>query len=152
MQKLLVASIGMFLLFNGVAAQPAGNADSLSLVSKLEADQQKLNDLQAQLEQRLKSKEDAMAKAQRSANENAAAAGKLSSDPKHKKLAKRAYKKSRAAMDDAKTARIETDKVNRLNKDIRATKNRMAKNEKRLKKYTQPASIKRQAVDTTRHY
>lgn len=125
-------------MFSIAASAQTVNKDSLSLVSKIEEDKSKLTDLQTQLEERLKSKGDAIAQAQRSANANSTAADKLSDDPKNKKLAKRADKSSSAARKDAKVARIETEKVEKLNKNIRSTKKRIAKNEKRLKKFTEP--------------
>ena len=137
MQKLLLITATVLLGFSiSVSAQEL-NKDSISLVSKIEDDRSKLTDLQTQLEERLKSKGDAIAKAQRSANANSTAADKLSDDPKNKKLAKKADKSSDVARKDAKAARIETEKVEKLNKNIRSTKKRITKNEKRLKKYTQ---------------
>lgn len=134
MQKLLVLIPVVMLLFCNALFAQVDNADSLALVAKIEADQVKLNDLQLQLEQRMKSKQEAMEKAQRSANENAAAADKLSNNPRHRRLAKRADKKAGEARRDAKDARIETEKVNRLNKNIRATEKRIAKNQGKLNK------------------
>ena len=75
-----------------------------------------------------------MEKAQRSANENAAAADKLSNNPKHKRLAKKADRKASEARKDAKDARIETEKVDKLNKNIRVTKKRIARNQGKLNK------------------
>ena len=137
MQKLLLITATVLLGFSISASAQELNKDSLSLVSKIEDDRSKLADLQTQLEERLKTKGEAIAKAQRSANANSTAADKLSDDPKNKKLAKKADKSSSVARKDAKAARIETEKVEKLNKNIRSTKKRIAKNEKRLKKYTQ---------------
>lgn len=137
MQKLLLITATVLLGFSISTSAQELNKDSLSLVSKIEDDKSKLSDLQTQLEERLKSKGDAIAKAQRSANANSTAADKLSDDPRNKKLAKRADKSSSAARKDAKAARIETGKVEKLNKNIRSTKKRITKNEKRLKKYTE---------------
>jgi hypothetical protein len=139
MQKLLLlTSIGLLLFCISVSAQEV-NKDSLSLVSKIEADQSKLDDLQIQLEQRMKSKKEALDRAQRSADDNANAADKLSDNPRNKRLAKRADKKAGDARKDAKVARKETDRVEKLNKEIRVTKKRIEKNEGRLKKITQYA-------------
>lgn len=137
MQKLLLITATVLLGFSISASAQELNKDSLSLVSKIEDDKSKLSDLQTQLEERLKSKGDAIAKAQRSANANSTAADKLSDDPRNKKLAKKADKSSSVARKDAKAARIETGKVDKLNKNIRSTKKRIAKNEKRLKKFTE---------------
>ena len=137
MQKLLLITATVLLGFSISTSAQELNKDSISLVSKIEDDKSKLSDLQTQLEERLKSKGDAIAKAQRSANANSTAADKLSDDPKNKKLAKKADKSSSAARKDARAARIETGKVDKLNKNIRSTKKRIAKNEKRLKKFTE---------------
>jgi hypothetical protein len=137
MQRSLLLIASFIIVFCISTAAQTENRDSLALVSKIEEDQSKLTDLQTQLEERLKIKKEALAKAQKSADENADAADRLSSDPRHKRLAKKADKAASAARKDAKAARKETDRVNRLNKDIRSTKKRIAKNEKRLKKYTQ---------------
>lgn len=137
MQKLLLITATVLLGFSISTSAQELNKDSLSLVSKIEDDKSKLSDLQTQLEERLKSKGDAIAKAQRSANANSTAADKLSDDPRNKKLAKKADKSSSVARKDAKAARIETGKVDKLNKNIRSTKKRIAKNEKRLKKFTE---------------
>lgn len=138
MKRLLLLTVALILMFSISSSAQTENTDSLSLVSKIDEDKSKLADLQTQLEERIKSKKEALAKAQKSADENAEAADKLSNDPRHKRLAKKADKAASEARKDAKAARKETDKVERLNKDIRTTKKRIAKNEKRLKKYTQP--------------
>ena len=142
MKRTVLLTVAILLVLGITTSAQEPNKDSLSLVSKIEEDKSKLADLQTQLEERLKLKGDAIAKAQRSANANSTAADKLSDDPKNKKLAKRADKSSSAARKDAKTARRETDRVEKLNKNIRATKKRIAKNEKRLKKYTEPKHAK----------
>lgn len=142
MKKTALLTLAFFLTFCISSTAQTQNADSLSLISKIDEDKSKLTDLQTQLEERLKIKGEAIAKAQRSANANSTAADKLSDDPKNKKLAKRADKSSSAARKDAKTARVETDRVDKLNKNIKATKKRIAKNEKRLKKYTDPKHAK----------
>ena len=138
MKRIVLLTVAFLLAFCISSTAQTENADSLSLVSKIDEDKSKLADLQTQLEERLKIKREAIAEAQRSANANSAAADKLSDDPKNKRLAKRADKSSSAARKDAKTARRETDRVEKLNKNIRSTEKRIAKNEKRLKKYTGP--------------
>jgi hypothetical protein len=138
MRKVLVLTpIGLLFFCISISAQPV-NADSIALVSKIEADKTKLGDLQIQLDQKLKDKQEALSKAQRSANENEDAASKLSNNPRHKKLARKADKKATDARKDAKVARRETERVDDLNKEIKSTQKRIAKNEGRLKKYTQP--------------
>lgn len=142
MKRTVLLTVAFFLVFSIAASAQEVNKDSLSLVTKISEDKSKLADLQTQLEEHLKLKGEAIAKAQRSANINSTAADKLSDDPKNRKLAKRADKSSTAARKDAKAARRETDRVDKLNKNIRSTKKRIAKNEKRLKKYTEPKHAK----------
>jgi hypothetical protein len=142
MKRSVLLTVAFILVVCISASAQTENKDSLSLVTKIEEDKTKLAGLQTQLEERLQAKGDAIARAQRSANVNSTAADKLSDDPKSKKLAKRADKSSSAARKDAKTARVETDRVEKLNKNIRSTKKRIAKNEKRLKKYTEPKHLK----------
>lgn len=138
MKRTVLLTTSFFLVFGIVASAQELNKDSVSLVTKIEEDKSKLTDLQTQLEERLKIKGEAIAKAQKSANANSTAADKLSDDPKNKRLARRADKSSSAARKDTKTARRETDRVEKLNKNIKATRKRIEKNEKRLKKYTEP--------------
>lgn len=142
MKRTVLLTLAFFLTFCISSTAQTENADSLSLVSKIEEDKSKLAELQTQLEERVKIKREAIEQAQRSANANSTAADKLSDDPKNKKLAKRADKSSSAARKDAKTARRETERVEKLNKNIRSTEKRIAKNEKKLKKYTHPKNSK----------
>ncbi|HUP13020.1 MAG TPA: hypothetical protein VM187_12425 [Niastella sp.] len=148
MQRILLLTTVGLLFHISISAQTV-NSDSLSLVSKIQTDKTKLADLQTQLEERLKSKGDAIAKAQRSANANSTAADKLSDDPKSRRLAKRADKSSGAARKDAKTARTETARVDKLNKNIRSTKKRIAKNETRLNKYIKASKANQSAMEAT---
>lgn len=142
MKRSLLITTAILVVFSITTSAQELNKDSLSLVSKIEEDKAKLTELQTQLEERLKSKGEAIAKAQRSANVNATAADKLSDDPKNKRLARRADKSSSAARKDTKTARRETDRVEKLNKNIKTTRKRIEKNEKRLQKYTEPKHAK----------
>lgn len=123
----------MLFLCVSISAQEV-NTDSLSLVSKINSDQIKLDKLQSQLEQQIKKKEDATMRAQRSANENLKAANKLSDKPGNKKLARRADKKASIAKRDAKKARKASERVDDLQKDIQNTKERIAVYHGRLNK------------------
>lgn len=141
MQRTLVLTVFGLLLFFTAAYSQQVNTDSLSLISKIETDQSRLVNLQSQLDQKIKSKEEALAKAQQSANTNETAADKLSDNPKSKRLAKRAHKRAGEARQDAKNARRESAAVDRLNKDIRVTKKRIAKNQARLNKFVQAKRV-----------
>jgi hypothetical protein len=141
MQKvLLLTSIGLLFLCMSVSAQKI-NTDSLSLVSKISADQLKLGKLQNQLEQKTKNQQDASAQAQQSANENSSAANKLSDHPENKKLARRANNRAGDARSDSRNARKESNSLDKLNRDILHLKNRIADNQVKLDKHIQYGKI-----------
>ena len=152
MQKvLLLTSIGLLFICISSFAQKV-NTDSLSLVSKISTDQLRLGKLQNQLEQKTKNKEDASAQAQKSANENSAAADKLRDNSDNKKLARKANNKAGIAKSDSRNARRESDIFDELNKDIQEVKNRIADNHVKLNKYIQNGRANRVSPDTTTHY
>jgi hypothetical protein len=142
-RSLLITAAFILVLCISSFAQTQ-NTDSLTLISKIEADRSKLAELQTQLDERLKIKKEALANAQKSADQNADVADRLSSNPRHKRLARKADKAASEARKDARSARKETDKVDRLNKDIRSTKKRIAKNETRLNKLVKSAKANSQ--------
>jgi flagellar biosynthesis chaperone FliJ len=149
MQKvLLLTSFGLLLFGMSVSAQKI-NTDSLSLVSKISADQLKLGKLQSQLEQKTKNKQDASAQAQKSANENSNAADKLNNNPENKKLARKANNKAGDAKSDSRNARNESNKLDKLTKDIQDLKNRISDNQVRLSKYIQNVRANRATTDTS---
>lgn len=135
MQKiLLLTSICLLFLGMSVSAQKV-NTDSLSLVSKISADQLKLGKLQNQLEQKTKNDLEASEQAQKSANDNVTAADKLSDNPANRKLARKANNKAGDAKSDARNARKESNRLDKLNKDIQYLKNRIADNQVKLDKH-----------------
>ena len=143
MQKvLLLTSIGLLFFCMSVTALKV-NTDSLSLVSKISADQLKLGTLQNQLEQKTKNKQDASNQAQKSANENSNAADKLSDKPENKKLARKANNKASDARSDSRNARRESARLDNLNNDIQDLKNRIADNQVKLNKYIPNGSANR---------
>jgi hypothetical protein len=151
MQKvLLLTSIGLLFFCLPVFAQKV-NTDSLSLVSKISADQLKLGKLQSQLEQKTKNKQDASERAQKSANANSNAADKLNDNPENKKLARKANNKASDAKSDSRNARKESDRLDNLNKDIQDLKKRIADNQVKLNKYIQNGRTNRATTDTTQH-
>jgi hypothetical protein len=151
MQKvLLLTSIGLLFFCLSVFAQKV-NTDSLSLVSKISADQLRLGKMQNQLEQKVKDKEDALEQAQKSANENSTAADKLRYNSDNKKLARKANNKAGNAKSDSRNARIQSDRLDKLNKDIQDLKNRIADNQVKLNKYIRNGGAVRPTLDTTHH-
>jgi hypothetical protein len=140
MQKaLFLTLIGWLFFCLPVAGQPI-NSDSLSLVSKINADRLKLDKLQNQLQQKAKNKQATAAQAQRSANKNSTAADKLRENPRNKKLARKANRKAGDAKRDARNARKAADRLDELNKDIQDLKERIANNQSKLNKYVQKGS------------
>ena len=151
MQKiLLLASIGLLFFSMSVSAQKV-NTDSLSLVSKISADQLKLGKLQNQLEQKTKNQQDASVQAQKSANENSNAADNLRDKPESRKLARKANNKAGDARSDSRYARREANRLDNLNKDIQNLKNRIADNQVKLNKHIQAGSANRATTDTNQH-
>jgi hypothetical protein len=144
---LLLTSIALLFFCMSVSAQKI-NTDSLSLVSKISADQLKLGKLQNQLEQKTKNQQNASEKAQKSANENSNAADKLSNNPEDKKLARRANNRAGDARSDSRNARKESNSLDNLNKDILNLKNRIAENQIKLNKYIQDGKVNRATTDT----
>ena len=148
MQKvLLLTSIGLLFLCMSISAQNV-NTDSLSLVSKISADQLKLGKLQNQIEQKTQNQQDASEQAQKSANENSNAADKLSDNPENRKLARKANNKASDAKSDSRNARKESSSLDKLNNDIQDLKNRIANNQVKLNKHIQNGSAYRATTDT----
>jgi len=133
-KMLLPAIIGALFLCTSVSAQKV-NTDSLSLISKISADQLKLGKLQNQVDQKTRNKQDASEQAQKSANENAIAATKLSNLPEDKKLARKADNKASDARSDSKNARKQAGQLDKLNQDILELKNKIAVEQAKLNNY-----------------
>ena len=96
--------------------------------------------MQNEVDQKTKNKQDASAKAQQSADENSAAATKLSDNPDDKKLARRADHKAGDARSDARKSRKEASRLEKLNKDIYDLKNKIADEQAKLNKYAPPVA------------
>ncbi|HMH21215.1 MAG TPA: hypothetical protein VK563_05545 [Puia sp.] len=119
-----------------LAAAQTVNKDSLSLVSRINADKEKLVELQSSLDEKVSNKQKAAEQAQNSADENRKAANKLNNDPEDRKLARRADQKAGDARDDAKKARKADRQLEDLRKDIRNLTEKIAKEKTKLIKYT----------------
>jgi len=135
MKKTLFVSVCCLLFCCTAAFAQKANTDSLALVAKISECQLKLGKLQNEVDQKTKNKEDAADKAQRSADENAIAATKLSDNPNDRKLARKADNKAGDARGDARTARREANRLEKLNKDIYNLKNKIADQQAKLNKY-----------------
>jgi hypothetical protein len=139
MKKIVVLSLfGTMLAAGHVCAQKM-NTDSLKLAAKISSDQLKLGKLQNQVEEKTKDKQETAARAQTSADENQKAASDLSSNPQDKGLARKANHKASQAQRDARRAREAAGKLDDLNKDIRDMKDKIAKEQDKLKRDFPPA-------------
>jgi len=135
-----------FLSFGLAASAQIVNKDSLSLVSKIQSDKEKLVKLQNSVAEKTKEKLTAAEQAQESADDNRKAANKLSNDPQDKKLARKADHDASDARSDAKSARKAADRLEQLNMDIRDLTERIAKNETKLSKYVTSYRVEATAV------
>ena len=133
-KTLLLTVLSMLIFCLGSFAQNA-NTDSLSLVSRIAANQLKLGKLQNDVDQKTKNKQDASDQAQKSATENSVAATKLSNNPDDRKLARKANNKAGDAKSDARTSRKETRRLDNLNSDIIDLQGKIAKDQAKLNTY-----------------
>ncbi|HEX9513168.1 MAG TPA: hypothetical protein VF939_21910 [Puia sp.] len=136
MKKGILFTVGI-LSFGLAASAQLVNKDSLSLVSKINSDKEKLAKLQSSVDDRTREKKETAEKAQESADDNRRAANKLSNDPQDRKLARQADNEASDARSDAKKARKAADRLDDLNKDIRNLTERIEKEQTKLNKYIQ---------------
>ena len=131
------------------------NTDSLKLISTISDNRLKLAKLQNMIDQKTQNKADAAEKAQMSANNNATAANNLSENPQDKQLARDAANKADDAKSDAKKGRKESARLDKLRKDIRDLKSKIADEEVKLSQYTPVVAAVPVAVpvpvDSTQH-
>jgi len=147
-----MTAVAVVCTFMSVSAQQI-NTDSLSLISKISADQLKLAKLQNSIEEITRNKQDYATSAQQSADKNKTAAGRLSDDPTDKKEARKADNAASDARSEAKKARKASDKLKDLNKDIADLKNKIANEQEKLNAYrpVTTAAVLPAPVDSTRH-
>jgi cell division protein FtsL len=144
MQKMfIVTAIAVVVISMSVSAQSAQkiNTDSLSLISKISANQVKLAKMQNEVDQKTKEKQDYATSAQESADKNKTAAARLSDDPTDKKEARLADNSASDARSDAKKARKASDRLKDLNKDIADMKAKIAKDQDKLNAYMPVAAL-----------
>lgn len=126
---------------SGVSAQVVSQ-DSLKALNdqkKVLALNKRLNDSKielAKLENQIPHAVDETAstaeRAQRSAEENKVAAGKLSTDPQDKQLARKASKAASAASRDAKRARKAADNLAKLRRNVDSLREKIKEDEGKL--------------------
>ena len=135
MKRIILSTIAIFLTGSYILAQNV-NTDSLKLLAKISEDKVKLGKLINQVDDKTKNKLNASVEAQKSADDNAKAALKLTDDPENKKLAKNAENKADDAKADSRDARKEAGKYEKLNDDIRKLRIKILKEENEMAKYT----------------
>lgn len=151
-----LAAVAVVFGFMSVSAQQM-NTDSLSLVSKISADQLKLAKLQNTVEDVTRTKQDYAVAAQQSADKNRIAAGRLSDNATDKAEARKADNAAGDARSDAKKARIAADKLKTLNKNIAELQDKIRKNQDKLNIYLHSRSNTIETgrpipVDSSEHY
>jgi hypothetical protein len=92
----------------------------------------KLASLENSQESKRRDMESAQKGAQKSADENAEIAFKLSSDPNDRKLARKAKRAAKSAKKDARQSRKATGDFEALQKDIETLRKKLADNEQKL--------------------
>jgi hypothetical protein len=111
------------------------NTDSLSLVSKISADQLKLAKLQNTVQEITRNKQDYAIAAQQSADKNRTEATRLTDAPTDKAQARKADNAAGDARSDAKKARKASDKLKDLRKSIADLQDKISKEQKQLDAY-----------------
>lgn len=106
--------------------------DILELEKTVNDQKLKLAALENSIAAKQKNKEAAQNEAQKSADENAEIASKLSSNPDDRKLARQAKKAAKSAKRDAKKLRIALGDFDDLQKDIDSLKKKLSDNEQKL--------------------
>jgi hypothetical protein len=161
MKHLLLFSI--FGILSGLATSaqtlnnptPVTNTDSLKLVVRINENRLKMGKLQNTVDQQRKDKINAADKSQESADKNTASAEKLSANPTDRKMANNADNSAGDAKRDSKRARKESDKLDKLNKDIMDLKGKIATDQAKLSVYTNVVAMAPvmgpMPVDTTMH-
>jgi hypothetical protein len=105
---------------------------SLELSTKINELKMKLAKLENTLDNKTRELDGTTESARQAANDNSTAASKLADDPQNKKLARHAESSGDNAKKSAKRARIATDDLSDLKKDIEALKNKIMKDEAKL--------------------
>jgi len=137
--KLLAATI-LVLFSVGAFAQVTSDSlntlkqqkQSLEVSARINDRKIQLAKLENSLDKKSREVESTALDAQKAADENTKAAGKLSGDPQDKTLAKKARKAANAAERSAKKARNASDDLAGLKKDIESMKNKIAEDESKL--------------------
>ena len=105
---------------------------SLELSAKINDLKMKLAKLQNTLDDKTREMESKTTGAQRAADDNSTAATRLENDPQDKKLARQAESAGDNAKKSAKRARVATDNLSNLKKEIETLKGKIAEGEAKL--------------------
>jgi cell division protein FtsL len=140
LRVILLVSVGVFFICVKASGQKV-NMDSLKLISTISTDQLKLGKLQNSVDQKTKSKEDDSVLAQQSADKNATAANRLSTDPQNKQDAKQADNAAGSAKSQAKKARKANAQLSKVQKDIADLQSKIAKEQAELNVLTRTPNV-----------
>ena len=129
------------MLFSAIAVAQVSNdslqalrqqKQSLELSTKINELKMRLAKLENTLEDKTRELDGTTATARQAADDNSTAANRLASDPQNKKLARHAESSGDNAKKSAKRARVATDDMQDLKKDIEALKSKIVKDEAKL--------------------
>jgi small-conductance mechanosensitive channel len=128
------------------------NTDSLKLIAQISKEQLRLGKMQNEVSGKIKDKQEAAARAAKSADENQKAASDLASDPQNKQLAHDADKLAGRANRDARKARKAAASLDELNQSIAESQQLVAKLQGKLAQYraVTPA-VAVMSTDSTQH-
>lgn len=104
----------------------------LKIKERLNENKIKVAKYENSISQTSRNKENAAKDAQQSANANNNAASNLSNDAQNRKLAKKASRKARQAEKDARTARKNNSRMDKLTNTISGLKKKIAEDEQKL--------------------
>jgi hypothetical protein len=125
----------VFSAVSAAAQDTKAEKQMIELQAKISEDSVKLIKFKGMLSQFETDKKNAVEHAQQSADDNKKAAERLSNDPQDKKLARKADNSASTARTDAKKARVASDKLDDLNKDIAKLLKQLEKEHGKLDKY-----------------
>jgi len=139
MKFLVSAAVVLSVSFTGFAQVSADSINtlkqqkqSLELSNKINEHKMQLAKLENTVDKKTRKMEQTATDAQKAADENAAAASKLSEDAQDKQLAKKAEKAGNTAKKNAKRARVAAENLADLKKEIESLRNKISEDETKL--------------------
>ena len=138
LQGLLIAG-SVFSVFSAKAQDGKNEKKMIQLQAKISEDSSKLVKFNGMIPQFEQDKKKTAVQAQASADDNKTAANRLGEDPQDKKLARKADNAASTARSDARKARVASDKLDDLNKDIEKLTKQLNDERDKFGKYQQDA-------------